>query len=1280
MSQQETSTEQYEEGSLSDDERIARHLRKRVLEQVRGDIDERIHRDFPSDRFFAGALAPGSEDQLDDPDDDLQSKMEPNGLGATIRVSGGSDEDELILEVTASVWVRVNPTYEEMVNRDSFVALGDRDDDDEGDTLLPVFERIGLDVPKIRIPASTLHSSTRNTPEIVQERASEAFQTAFEDSRTIAKENYDVYVKTDDDDTVPTAALEDETSFRGYLAERKDEGSPALPSWQADLNFSVMRDRENSDGSMIVDLEIANTAVQSSEDEIYTIRDPTLFEVGMDLKTTGDLEFVPFTFDPLPEDFRYNRDLWGHGRNCTVTAPDRNDQLVNEEGIPPGRRAPAANPTATHLETQFIPEYRQLVYESADRDVDARFDTLSDLEGGGLDVLDDIATEMRDYLTNEYDAALEQYRRRDDWDDDPENGDLADFNEDRAAFEREILRFERGIRCLRQHPETVGRPFELMNESMDRMHEFPGWRLFQLVFIVMQIPDIASREHAEWEDVEWRDGETEDLAENADSALDIVDVLWFPTGGGKTEAFLGVAVWSMFFDRIRGKDFGVAAWTRFPLRLLSLQQLQRMSETVVFADIVRREQEDIGSHPSRSFSVGYLVGKANTPNALTGYDNNNYERYQGQSGESLREDAKVVPSCPACGEPVKMRISTDDDEGDNHRLAHYCTGNSFDCPWQARSQDINEPYAEDELPVHVVDNELYRYAPTILAGTIDKITAIGYQRKVAHLITGEMDCECPIHGFASLGECTEKYGCSINKNEFTDLSTPVEPYDPAPEIMVPDELHLLEESMGSFDGHYETGVAGLQDFVDAGQTKIIAPTATITGFEDQVNNLFLRPAERFPSPGPYLRENFYAQERPETQRYYIGLVPHGKTHINSIIDLLFYYHQEIQDLFRLALNEPTQLLTGAALEGTDTVEELEADSIDEVLSQLTYYSTSITYLLSKKDGDRLDQSIVSQLNAYLRKDGRPPLAAERMTGGTGFETIMDVLDTVEDPWDEDADEKILDRLVDRGVLEDDISDDVLALRETLENSLDEDNTRIDSSQFDGERARADGDVREGLAWLLASRLNTITATSMIAHGVDVNRFNMMAFFGMPRATAEYIQASSRAGRSKPGLVFNVAHPIRERDLSHYHFFEKYHAFLDRLVEPVPINRWAKNSVKQTHPGLFMGLLLNHYMYHDDVGMLYFGDNAEEFVDSVDEETLIHQIREMYGNVDDHEEFMGDVEDLTREAISQLRLDDSQWTSGRIKRSPMRSLRDVDDQLEIRSEYSYRDIFETLDNR
>ncbi len=103
--------------------------------------------------------------------------------------------------------------------------------------------------------------------------------------------------------------------------------------------------------------------------------------------------------------------------------------------------------------------------------------------------------------------------------------------------------------------------------------------------------------------------------------------------------------------------------------------------------------------------------------------------------------------------------------------------------------------------------------------------------------------------------------------------------------------------------------------------------------------------------------------------------------------------------------------------------------------------------------------------------------------------------------------------------------------------------------------------------------DAVLATSMVSHGVDVDRFNGMIFYGMLRQNAEYIQASSRVGRSHVGIVFNCLHPARERDQSHYTYFKKYHEFLGQLVEPVAINRWAKFSINRTLPGLFMGILL-----------------------------------------------------------------------------------------------------------
>jgi hypothetical protein len=180
---------------------------------------------------------------------------------------------------------------------------------------------------------------------------------------------------------------------------------------------------------------------------------------------------------------------------------------------------------------------------------------------------------------------------------------------------------------------------------------------------------------------------------------------------------------------------------------------------------------------------------------------------------------------------------------------------------------------------------------------------------------------------------------------------------------------------------------------------------------------------------------------------------------------------------------------------------------------------------------------------------------------------------------------------------------------------------------------------------------------------------------MPRQTAEYIQSSSRAGREHAGLIFNVLHPIRERDQSHYHFFQKYHEFLDRLVEPVAINRWAKNSVKRTHPGLFMSLLLNHYMYEEDADRLFFGNQARDLIQEKDESELKEAIENMYGGSDVPTEFLADARRLTENAASDIQINDGEkWTSERLQRPVMTSLRDVDEQLPIRPTYSAKDLF------
>jgi hypothetical protein len=108
------------------------------------------------------------------------------------------------------------------------------------------------------------------------------------------------------------------------------------------------------------------------------------------------------------------------------------------------------------------------------------------------------------------------------------------------------------------------------------------------------------------------------------------------------------------------------------------------------------------------------------------------------------------------------------------------------------------------------------------------------------------------------------------------------------------------------------------------------------------------------------------------------------------------------------------------------------------------------------------------------------------------------------------------------------------------------------------------------------KIDLITATKFISHGVDLNNLNIMIFQGMPRNNAEYIQALSRIGRKYPGLAIISFNTTYERDKSYYQYFNKFHEFKDMLVEAVPLSRWAKFSIEPTLGGIFMGTILCHF--------------------------------------------------------------------------------------------------------
>ena len=1271
-----------------DQAKLSRYFGGRVIDHITGTGtrekgDSLVLVDKPSDQYFAGTLAPAEDAEHSDLSDELESKLSPSAIQAEFLVDPATS-DEVTITVSGHIYYRTFPTFEQQTadarstattddssRGDDTSEIGDENTDYEH--FQRVYHRKQFSTDPITVSIPQVEGERRVSPSLgeaddilTQLRAAirDELEAIDSNDETPPLWRSDQYIdRTIELGSVPGAPQGTQIDVNEYtgdlhfpsgvlghgteaanqrayeaLLDRMTAGPSServFPDWNLSIDMEFVR--TNADLRRAI-LTVENSSAGEPRDDSGDLHhtldaETTLFDMTADIKLL-DGEFIDFTFERLEDDFRYDRSLAGRGTNCVITRPDEND--------------------SSHLQTEYLPVHRQKKYvprmsKDMDRDLDLTFETLQDLENGGMEALEDIRDEMWDYLETQihgYDQALSDHYELDP---DFSQEDKQDFLEDRDAFEKEIKRVDRAIECLRADLDDgemegrVVRSFELMNRTFSEAQDYDGWRPFQLIFILRVLPDLVSREYDRWSEVTWREGQAgENYSGEEMEALDLVDIVWFPTGGGKTEAYLGLGIFGAFFDRYRGKNYGVSAWTRFPLRLLSLQQTQRLAKLLMYAETIRTTVPELCGDDNMAFSMGYLVGSDNTPNKLSNHVKNPqsddeyvrmYNRYRDR--EDKRREAKVISSCPFCDADVSVEVTA------NFRLAHCCTNDLEQCEWQQRNLDTEGEYqifARNELPIHVVDNEIYRYAPTFVVGTIDKIAAVNYERKSAHLYGGKMTHWCPDHGFASFGECTEKYACHSDNAGTRDPEEdliPLEetpfgtPTDISPTLQIQDELHLLKESLGTFDGHYETFVDAYQQEQGLQRTKIVGATATIEEYEKQTKQLYLRKAERFPTEGPFLGENFYAKTEETTRRQFCGILPHGKTHINAVIDLLYHYMQEIESL-RQELqnrNSPHELINKLEFE--------DVASSDEFLELLKLYETSLAYTISKKEKNPLVRSIDGQMADYLRSDGLRTPVSQELTGDTLFDDVEGILNNLENPPDD-----------------------------------------------------------------LEERLNMITATNMISHGVDVERFNYMVFFGMPRQTAEYIQSSSRAGRTHPGLVLLCFNPSRERDQSHYHMFDKYHEYLDRLVEPVPVNRWSQNSIKKTIAGIFFGWMYNEWMYQTGE-YFWFSDNVRPFARAIRNDEV--QEHEKYRNTrisgeDDVLDLLelsygrhlgGELPDTFQEMLEK-ELDSllatlegarTEFAGEALTNGPMRSLRDIDAEIKlVPDEWHNNALFSTLEER
>jgi Helicase conserved C-terminal domain len=391
-----------------------------------------------------------------------------------------------------------------------------------------------------------------------------------------------------------------------------------------------------------------------------------------------------------------------------------------------------------------------------------------------------------------------------------------------------------------------------------------SWYPFQLAFLLLNLPGITKLDHAE----------------RSDSAAAIADLLWFPTGGGKTEAYLGLTAYTMGLRRLQGPiagrsgEQGVAVLMRYTLRLLTIQQFQRATALICACEVIRRgDEKKWGKEP---FRVGLWVGQKTTPNttdqAAEAIQQTHGDRFKGRGSGSPAQ----LTNCPWCGTKINpgRDIKVEPYAKGRCRTISFCGDVLGRCPFSARNSPL------EGVPVLVVDEEIYRRLPTLLIATVDKFAQMPWNGKV-QMLFGQVDGYCSRHGFRSSE--IEDADSHPKKDKYPPARTTQHALLRPPGLIIQDELHLISGPLGTLVGLYETAVDKLCSWQVGGNTvrpKVIASTATIRKAGDQIHATFLRGCRVFPPNGLDVRDNFFALQRPPSEdmpgRRYIGLCAPGR--------------------------------------------------------------------------------------------------------------------------------------------------------------------------------------------------------------------------------------------------------------------------------------------------------------------------------------------------------------------------------------------------------------------
>jgi hypothetical protein len=430
------------------------------------------------------------------------------------------------------------------------------------------------------------------------------------------------------------------------------------------------------------------------------------------------------------------------------------------------------------------------------------------------------------------------------------------------GMEKARARMVRGIELLRSD-ERARTAFRIMNLAVARAARrrvavergaapddvaAPRWRPFQLAFILVNLEGLVEKRHADRE---------------------IVDLLFFPTGGGKTEAYLGLAAFSIALRRLSAGGVlgaGVTVIMRYTLRLLTLDQLSRASGVVCALELLRTGSEFKLADGARMLGdwpieIGLWVGSDASPNVLGGRGDTGdhtavtrVRRYR----RHKRDAPAPLKSCPWCGTrftPESFACVPNEHAPNNMTIT--CT--NADCDFTR----------DRPLPLLTVDQVIYRRLPAFLIATVDKFAGLPWVGD-AGAFFGHVD-RADEAGF--YGAAEPRAGRHLYNDNTLD----------PPDLIIQDELHLISGPLGTVVGLYETALDRLctrQWGSGRVRPKIVASTATVRRARDQICALFDRSETQvFPPPGVEQTDSWFAWTVPASQspaRLYLGLAAQGR--------------------------------------------------------------------------------------------------------------------------------------------------------------------------------------------------------------------------------------------------------------------------------------------------------------------------------------------------------------------------------------------------------------------